>query len=303
MPTLGWERAYRSGDLVRLRARRAWSSRPRRRPGQGRRPADRARRGRRRAARRCAGVGGAAAAVRTTPAGQQDAGRLPRAAAAAASSTATAALARAARASCRPRWCPLLAVVDDTADPDLRQGRPGRAALAAGLGARPRRADARRPDRHRRCWLAELWARVLGTPRRGRAADFFADGGGSLAAAQLVSRAARALPAGHRRRRLREPGARRAGRPARRARPGRRHRRAGARRRARCRVAPRPSSSSCHLALALVTGAALAGLDRRWSSTCSAPGRAARPGSPHVSWWWIVGSAGCCSSARPAGWP
>ena len=35
--------------------------------------------------------------------------------------------------------------------------------------------------------MAGLWARVLGTAASGRTADFFADGGGSLAAAQLVS--------------------------------------------------------------------------------------------------------------------
>ena len=42
-PTLGWERAYRSGDLVRLDCRGPGLPGPRRRPGQAGRPADRAR--------------------------------------------------------------------------------------------------------------------------------------------------------------------------------------------------------------------------------------------------------------------
>ena len=43
MPTLGWERAYRSGDLVRHDEEGLIFLGPRRRPGEGRRPPDRAR--------------------------------------------------------------------------------------------------------------------------------------------------------------------------------------------------------------------------------------------------------------------
>ena len=50
MPTLGWDRAYRSGDLVRHDPEGLVFVGPRRRPGQARRTADRARRGRRRPA-------------------------------------------------------------------------------------------------------------------------------------------------------------------------------------------------------------------------------------------------------------
>ena len=50
LPSLGWERAYRSGDIVRAEPSRAAVPRPRRRAGQARRAADRAGRGRRRAA-------------------------------------------------------------------------------------------------------------------------------------------------------------------------------------------------------------------------------------------------------------
>ena len=49
MPTLGWDRAYRSGDLVRARSGGPALPGPRRRSGQGRRTAHRARRGRVRA--------------------------------------------------------------------------------------------------------------------------------------------------------------------------------------------------------------------------------------------------------------
>ncbi len=35
-------------------------------------------------------------------------------------------------------------------------------------------------------WLAEQWGEILGSPAGGPDADFFASGGGSLAAAQLV---------------------------------------------------------------------------------------------------------------------
>ena len=53
MPSLGWDRAYRSGDLVRFDEVGPGLRRSRRRPGQGRRAPDRARRGRQRTARRC----------------------------------------------------------------------------------------------------------------------------------------------------------------------------------------------------------------------------------------------------------
>ena len=71
MPTLGWDRAYRSGDLVVNDADGAAVRRPRRRPGQDRRPPDRARRDRQRPARAPRAWSGAAAAVRRTAAGNQ----------------------------------------------------------------------------------------------------------------------------------------------------------------------------------------------------------------------------------------
>ena len=94
------------------------------------------------------------------------------------------------------------------ADPDVRQGRPRRPAVAAAAG-RPSRRPAG-PDAAPMAWIAELWLDVLGAdvtdagrrllrPRR-RQPDRRADG---LAAA-------RALPRGGGRRRLRAPDGRRA---------------------------------------------------------------------------------------------
>ena len=56
MPTLGWDRAYRSGDLVRFEPEGLVFQGPRRRSGQGRRPPHRAGRGRVRAAGPLRGV-------------------------------------------------------------------------------------------------------------------------------------------------------------------------------------------------------------------------------------------------------
>ena len=69
MPALGWERAYRSGDLVR-HDHEGWSSWARRRPGQARRSAHRAREIDN-ALLTLPGVTGAAAAVRTTRSGNR----------------------------------------------------------------------------------------------------------------------------------------------------------------------------------------------------------------------------------------
>ena len=136
MPTLGWERAYRWGDLVRVRPRGPALPGPRRRPGEGRRPPHRARRDR-------VGAAGAPAVVgrgrrRAAHRGRQPgARRLPRRStdgfdrAAAARRARRAAPGRARAAARGRRRAP---------DPHLRQGRPGRPALAA---ARRRAATSR----------------------------------------------------------------------------------------------------------------------------------------------------------------
>ena len=121
--------------------------RPRRRAGQARRAADRARRGRRARCRRCRMW---RRGRRSSP---DHAGRATRSWSATSCRPATtvrpdAAAAHGCARRCPRRWCPSLAVVDDAADPDVGQGRPRRAAVAAAVGAAD--APAARPDRHRR---------------------------------------------------------------------------------------------------------------------------------------------------------
>ena len=178
MPTLGWQRAYRSGDLVVFD-----------REGllfQGRAD-DQVKVGGRRielgeiesALQALPGVSGAAAAVRRTEAGNQVlVGYLS------VTDGFDRAAARARLVDELPAaLVPLLAVVDEL--PTRTSGKVDRAALpwplpgvepdAAGLGASA-------------AWLAEQWQAVLGVPVSEPDASFFDLGGGSLAAAQLVSR-------------------------------------------------------------------------------------------------------------------
>ncbi|MFD7441084.1 Pls/PosA family non-ribosomal peptide synthetase [Streptomyces sp. NPDC059909] len=82
---------------------------------------------------------------------------------------------------------PLLAVVDDL--PTRTSGKVDRNALPWPL---PDAADEASDDEasfsEAEAWLARQWRELLGAPVTGVDADFFASGGGSLAAAQLVSR-------------------------------------------------------------------------------------------------------------------
>ncbi|MFD1715048.1 Pls/PosA family non-ribosomal peptide synthetase [Amnibacterium flavum] len=179
MATLGWDRAYRSGDLVRFD-----------RSGlvfQGRAD-DQVKVGGRRielgevesALQALPGVSGAAAAVRTTAAGVQilvgylalaDPGGFDRA----------AALERL-RAELPAALVPVLAVVDDL--PVRTSGKVDRAALPWPLTGQDD-ADESVDDDVR--WLREQWQRVLGLPVTDDDANFFDLGGSSLAAAGLVA--------------------------------------------------------------------------------------------------------------------
>jgi non-ribosomal peptide synthetase-like protein len=182
MPELGWDRAYRSGDLVRYE--------PEGLVFQGRAD-DQVKVGGRRielgevesALQDLPGVTGAAAAVRTTEAGvpvlvgylaiaAEDPAGFDRAA------------ARALLAERLPAAIvPLLAVVDEL--PVRTSGKVDRAALPWPLPGVEAPAPGLSPAE---AWLAEQWQAVLGLPVPDRKADFFDLGGGSLAAAQLVSR-------------------------------------------------------------------------------------------------------------------
>ncbi|OBF23294.1 Pls/PosA family non-ribosomal peptide synthetase [Mycobacterium sp. ACS4331] len=179
MPTLGWPRAYRSGDLVRLE--------PDGLCFQGRAD-DQVKVGGRRielgevdaALVNLPGVSGGAAAVRRTASGT------PLLVGYVASTdpdfdvqAARAALAESLPAALVPR----LVLVDDL--PTRTSGKVDRDALPWPVG------DADADDTPELAgtmgWLAGLWRDVLGARVDGPEADFFALGGGSLAAAQLVA--------------------------------------------------------------------------------------------------------------------
>ncbi|MBF4579788.1 Pls/PosA family non-ribosomal peptide synthetase [Frigoribacterium sp. VKM Ac-2530] len=178
---LGWARAYRSGDLVRLE-----------REGlvfQGRAD-DQVKVGGRRielgeiesALQALPDVAGAAAAVRTTDAGNQViVGYL--ALVAGASLDRTEALARL-RTELPAALVPLLAVVDGDL-PTKTSGKIDREALPWPL---PEQGAAETGLRADEAVLSADWQAVLGLPVVDAAADFFDLGGGSLAAAQLVAR-------------------------------------------------------------------------------------------------------------------
>ena len=186
MPSLGWERAYRSGDLVRFDVEGLIF--------QGRAD-DQVKVGGRRielgevenALQDLPGVTAAAAAVRTTDAG------VPVLVGYLVVSAPDEFERGAARMQLAQRLpsaiVPLLALVDDL--PVRTSGKVDRDALpwplpgveAPAVGFTGTEA-----------WLAEQWQSVLGMPVPSRTADFFDLGGGSLAAAQLVSRIRTRVP-------------------------------------------------------------------------------------------------------------
>jgi non-ribosomal peptide synthetase-like protein len=183
MPTLGWARAYRSGDLVR--------EEPDGLVFVGRAD-DQVKVGGRRielgevdaAMLGLDGVAGAAATVRTTPAGTKIlVGYVTVREGVAFDRT----VARESLRTTLPApLVPLLAVVDDI--PTRTSGKVDRDALPWPLASvQPDGADPPNQLHGTAHWLAGLWARVLGTTATGRDADFFLDGGGSLSAAQLVA--------------------------------------------------------------------------------------------------------------------
>jgi non-ribosomal peptide synthetase-like protein len=184
MPSLGWGRAYRSGDLVRFeRAGLIFMGRA----------DDQVKLGGRRielgeieaALQSLPGVAGAAAAVRTTAAGNQVlVGYL---AAAGGAEPDLAAFRELLSATLPAPLIPMLTVVESL--PTKTSGKVDRHALPWPLpGAGAADADAaplNLPEDGQ--WIVDRWQAVLGSSVAGLDADFFTHGGGSLAAAQLVS--------------------------------------------------------------------------------------------------------------------
>jgi non-ribosomal peptide synthetase-like protein len=179
MPTLGWERAYRSGDLVRNDTEGLVFIG---------RVDEQVKLGGRRielgevdaALRALPDVAGAAAAVRTTPAGNHV---LVGYVAPISDDFDVSGALTQLRTVLPAALVPLLAVVDTL--PTRTSGKVDRDALPWPLPSTGTAPAAELPGTAG--WVAEQWTSVLGATVTGLDDDFFAHGGGSLAAAQLVS--------------------------------------------------------------------------------------------------------------------
>jgi non-ribosomal peptide synthetase-like protein len=182
MPTLGWTRAYRSGDLVRSDADGLQFIG---------RADDQVKIGGRRielgevdaSLQALPGVAGAAAAVRTTGGGHQIlVGYLVATPDTELDlSAASADLRRVLPAALVPR----LVVVD--AIPTRTSGKVDRDGLPWPLPGVATRTEPRHHLEGTSAWVAQQWTQILGADVGGRDDDFFAHGGGSLSAARLVS--------------------------------------------------------------------------------------------------------------------
>jgi non-ribosomal peptide synthetase-like protein len=178
LPSLGWERAYRSGDLVRAD--------PEGLVFLGRADEQIKLGGRRielgevdAALQALPGVAGAAAAVRTARGGNQ----LLVGYVVTQDGWDQAAAVEKLRAALPAALVPLLAPVG--ALPTRTSGKVDRNALPWPLEG----VSAPSVELHgTEAWLAEQWTEVLGIPVTGAGDDFFAIGGNSLAAAQLTTR-------------------------------------------------------------------------------------------------------------------
>ncbi|WP_410640851.1 Pls/PosA family non-ribosomal peptide synthetase [Amycolatopsis sp. lyj-346] len=177
LPSLGWQRAYRSGDMVRAEAEGLLFL--------GRLDEQVKLGGRRielgevdAALQALPGVQGAAAAIRRTKAGNQVlVGYVVPGSEAFDHDQAATRL----REHLPAALVPLLAVVDDL--PTRTSGKVDRNALPWPLSTVE--ASGLTPTE---TWLAEGWAEILGVSVDSPKADFFTHGGGSLTAAQVVAR-------------------------------------------------------------------------------------------------------------------
>ncbi|MEV4862635.1 Pls/PosA family non-ribosomal peptide synthetase [Streptomyces ossamyceticus] len=180
LDSLGWERAYRSGDLVRAE--------PEGLVFLGRADEQIKLGGRRielgevdAALQGLPGVAGAASAVRTARSGNQ----LLVGYVVTQDGWDQAAAVERLRAELPAALVPLLAPVEEL--PTRTSGKVDRDALPWPLPELETGGPAEQLY-GTEAWLAEQWAEVLGVPVGGADDDFFAIGGGSLAAAQLTTR-------------------------------------------------------------------------------------------------------------------
>ncbi|WP_246858577.1 Pls/PosA family non-ribosomal peptide synthetase [Citricoccus sp. SGAir0253] len=290
LPSLGWDRAYRSGDLV------VWDPEGLLFVG---RADEQVKLGGRRielgevdaALQSLPGVAGGAAAVKTTPAGTQlligylavpPSGPAPD----------LEDLRSRLEAELPAALVPRLVTVEDL--PTKTSGKVDRAALpwplpgqAGPAGGGPGAGLPVDPDAPG-AWVLAQWADVLGAAPEDLDSDFFASGGGSLAAAQLVSRLRTRYPtvtvrdvyAHPRAGALVEAVTGNDGRPVRPAEP----------------VEPRPVARTTRKAQVFQT---LMGLPlfilvaMRWVVYLAAGSNVAAawgilPAAPTVSWWWVA---------------
>jgi non-ribosomal peptide synthetase-like protein len=184
LPALGWERAYRSGDLVR--AEPAGLSFVGRADEQVKLGGRRIELGEVDAALQALpGVAGAACAIQRSKAGNQILVGYVVPAAEAAFDHDKAVLRL--REQLPAALVPLLAEVDDL--PTRTSGKIDRAALPWPLPPRGGTAEGSEPVLDpTQTWLAGHWLEVLGVVVSSPDADFFNHGGGSLTAAQLTAR-------------------------------------------------------------------------------------------------------------------
>lgn len=181
LESLGWERAYRSGDLVKAE--------PEGLVFLGRADEQIKLGGRRielgevdAALQALPGVAGAAAAVRTARSGNQ----LLVGYVVTQEGWDQAAAVEKLRAELPAALVPLLAPVEDL--PTRTSGKVDRDALPWPLAGLESGGGPAERLYGTEAWLAEQWTEVLGIPVSGASDDFFAIGGSSLAAAQLTTR-------------------------------------------------------------------------------------------------------------------
>ncbi|MFF7165880.1 Pls/PosA family non-ribosomal peptide synthetase [Streptomyces sp. NPDC008086] len=181
LQSLGWERAYRSGDLVKAE--------PEGLVFLGRADEQIKLGGRRielgevdAALQALPGVAGAAAAVRTARSGNQ----LLVGYVVTQDGWDQAAAVEKLRAELPAALVPLLAPVEDL--PTRTSGKVDRGALPWPLAGLESGGGPAEQLYGTEAWLAEQWTEVLGIPVTSASDDFFAIGGSSLAAAQLTTR-------------------------------------------------------------------------------------------------------------------
>ncbi|MFG2312547.1 Pls/PosA family non-ribosomal peptide synthetase [Streptomyces sp. NPDC048566] len=277
LPSLGWERAYRSGDLVRAE--------PEGLVFLGRADEQIKLGGRRielgevdAALNALPGVAGAAAAVRTARGGNQllVGYVVPQ------TGWDRAACVERLRAALPAALVPLLAPVEVL--PTRTSGKVDREALPWPLEGLESGGAAERLH-GTEAWLAEQWSEVLGIPVCGAADDFFAIGGGSLAAAQLTSRLRARYPSAAVLDVYQQPVLRKLARHLERSVPD-----DGAGR----TVAPVPRRAQVIQVLVLLPLFALPGL--RWTVALAALGNVlhrfgAYPWAPSTPWWAVAAGA------------